>query len=267
MMKKNFLFALAVVLCLPMLAQRDHQQQRGSRTRTSQNAPKGRGRIVDTGKHLFYLGLKGGLDITTMTQPQECDLFDGAGMGFSGGLAAKARFNKASNNAPAGTGLLGLGLELKYKQNKVKTIGTDESGKANADLSVNYFEVPVYVQVYPFYNSDAMNTFYVELGPDFAGTLGRSPKSLTVDNLTGDYSVVTYHLDDNLSTLKGFDVRFMAGIGYEFPIKKNDKHENTNLIGINARYYLGTSKLAKNFDSKMSTIELSLSWLFNIGKL
>ena len=31
--------------------------------------------------------------------------------------------------------------------------------------------------------------------------------------------------------------------------------------------FLGTSELAKNFKSKMSTFEISLSWMFNIGKL
>ena len=58
----------------------------------------------------------------------------------------------------------------------------------------------------------------------------------------------------------------MAGIGYDFAIK-NEKHEATNLIGINARYYMGTSKLAGNFNSKMNTLEFSISWMFNIGKL
>lgn len=257
-MKKILLFIFATMLCTSIDAQRNVQPQRGG------------GRSAKPGlaqkKHSFYVGLKGGVDLTTMTQPNECDLYDGAGLGFSGGIVGKARFGQATPNAPAGTGLLGAGLELKYKQNKVKTIGTDESGKANADLTVGYFEVPVYVQVYPFYRSDAMNTFYIEAGPDFAGTMSRSPKSLTVDNLVGEYNSVTYNIDSGNSKLKGMDVRIMAGVGYDFAIK-NEKHETTNLIGINARYYMGTSKLAENFNSKMSTLEISLSWMFSIGKL
>lgn len=257
-MKKILLFIFAAMLCTSMDAQRNVQPQRGG------------GRSAKPGlaqkKHSFYVGLKGGVDLSTMTQPDECDLYDGAGIGFSGGVVGRARFGQATPNAPAGTGLLGAGIELKYKQNKVKTIGTDESGKANADLNIGYFEVPVYVQVYPFYKSDAMNTFYIEAGPDFAGTMSRSPKSLTVENPSKEWSSVTYNIDNNDSKLKGMDIRIMAGLGYDFAIK-NEKHETTNLIGINARYYMGTSKLAGNFNSKMSTFEISLSWMFNIGKL
>lgn len=257
-MKKILLFIFATMLCTSMDAQRNVRPQRGGgRSAKPELAQK---------KHSFYVGLKGGVDISTMTQPDECDLYDGAGIGFSGGVVGKVRFGQATPNAPAGTGLFGAGLELKYKQNKVKTIGTDESGKANADLSIGYFEVPVYVQIYPFYRSDAMNTFYIEAGPDFAGTMGCSPKSLSVDNLEGQYSAVTYHLDDDSSKLKGMDVRVMAGLGYDFAIK-NEKGEPTSLIGLNVRYYLGTSKLADNFNCKMNTLEVSLSWMFNIGKL
>ena len=257
-MKKILLFIFATMLCTSMNAQRNVRPQRGGgRSAKPELAQK---------KHSFYVGLKGGVDISTMTQPDECDLYDGAGIGFSGGVVGKARFGQATPNAPAGTGLFGAGLELKYKQNKVKTIGTDESGKVNADLTVGYFEVPVFVQLYPFYRSDAMNTFYIEVGPCIAGTMSRSPKTLSVNNLIGDYDSVTYNIDNNESKLKGMDIRIMAGIGYDFAIK-NDKGEATNLIGLNARYYMGTSKLAGNFNCKMSTIELSLSWMFNIGKL
>ena len=257
-MKKILVLILASMLCTSVDAQRNAQPQRGG------------GRSSNPGlaqkKHAFYLGLKGGLDISTMTQPDECDLYDGSGMGFSGGIVGKARFGQATSNAPAGTGLLGAGLELKYKLNKVKTIGTDESGKTNADLSIGYFEVPVYVQFYPFYRSDAMNTFYIEAGPSFAGTISRSPKSLTVIDPSEYYGSITYNIDNNDSKLKGMDVRIMAGIGYDFALK-NEKGEASNLIGLNARYYLGTSELAKNFKSKMSTLEISVSWMFNIGKL
>lgn len=249
-MKKLLLLLFAAMLCSSVDAQRNRQFRQEEATK----------------KHAFYLGLKGGLDMTSMPQPSECDLYDGAGAGFSIGVVGKARFNPADNGADPGTGLLGAGIELKYKQNTVKTIGTNEKGESNANLSVGYFEVPVYVQVYPFYKSDNMNTFYLEAGPCFAGTLSRSPKTLTVDNLKGDFSSVTYNIDSDGSKLKGMDVRVMAGLGYDFAIK-NDKGETSSLVGINARYYLGTSELAKNFKSKMNTFEISVSWMFNIGKL
>ena len=243
------------MLCVSTYAQRDAQPKRsGSRSATPSLAQK---------NHSFFLGVKGGIDISTMTQPDECNLYDAAGLGFNAGVVGKVRFNRATPNAPAGTGLLGAGVELKYKQNTVKTIGTNEKGEQNAKLSVGYFEVPVYVHVYPFYKSDVMNTFYVEAGPDFAGTMTRSPKSLTVET-PGER--ITYNIEDGNTKLKGMDVRIMAGIGYDYAIK-NEKHETTNLVGVNMRYYIGTSKLAGNFNSKMNTLEISLSWMFNIGKL
>lgn len=257
-MRKIIVLIFASILCATTHAQRNAQPNRGG------------GRSAKPGlaqkKHSFYLGIKGGVDMSTMTQPDECNLYDGSGIAYSGGIVGKVRFNQATPNAPAGTGLWGAGIELKYKQNTVKTIGTDEDGNTNADLSIGYFEVPVFIQLYPFYKSDAMNTFYIEAGPDFAGTMSRKPKTLTVDNLPGDYSSVTYNIDNDGSKLKGMDVRIMAGVGYDFAIK-NDKNETTSLIGLNARYYMGTSKLAGNFNSKMSTLEVSLSWMFNIGKL
>ena len=250
-MKKVVLLIFASMFCASMFAQRNVQRggqsQRGGRSTTSILAQK---------KHAFYVGLRGGLDITSMTQPNECDLFDAAGVGGNIGVVGKMRFGRSSENAFAGTGLFGAGLELKYKMNSVKTIGTDETGNPNSKLSVGYFEVPLYGQIYPFYKTNKMNTFYIEAGPDFAGTISRNPKSLTVDNLTGDYSSVTYYLDNGDKKLKGWDVRVMFGLGYDFKIK-NSKHEPAHLLGVNMRYYVGTSKLAENFPCKMNTFELS----------
>ena len=195
--------------------------------------------------------------MTSMTQPDEGKLYDGSDFGFSGGLAFQARFGKASENSVGGTGYFSAGFELKYKLNSVKTLGTDESGKENAKMSIGYFEAPVFVHIYPLAKSPGLNSLYVELGAAFAGTLSRSPKSLTLNNPSADYSQVTYYLDSNDSKLKGMDVRPFAGLGYTIP--------NTGL-DINARYYIGTSELAGNFPCKMNTLEVSLAWLFNIGK-
>lgn len=205
----------------------------------------------------FFLGPKIGGTMTTMTQPNEGKLYDGSAFSFSGGLAMNMRFGKASENSVGGTGYFGAGLELKYRQSAVKTVGKDEDGKENANLSLSYFEVPVYVHVYPFAKSRSMNTFYVELGASFGGTLSRKPKSITVTNPNSDYSSVTYNIDANGSKLKGWDVRPLAGLGYTIP--------NTGL-DINARYYIGTTELAGNFPCKMSTMEISLSWMFNVSK-
>lgn len=215
-------------------------------------------------QHMFYVGIKGGVGLSTMTQPDECDLYDSMGLGYHGGLALQARFNRATPNSAAGTGLLGVGLEAKYQFNSVKTAATDEGGKEKATLDLTYIDVPVYAHIYPFYKTTTMNNFYIEVGPDFAFLMGRKPQVLTYNYPNGGTAV--YNIDKGNSKLKGMDIRVMAGLGYDFAIK-NEDYEATSLIGINARYYMGMNKLAGNFNSKMSSVEVSLSWLFNIGKL
>lgn len=241
-MRKILISLLALALTSPVLAQSDEGEDDGYSGKTKNNA--------------FFLGIKAGGTLTTMTQPEEGDLYDGSGFGFSAGLALKARFGNPSGASHAGSGYFGAGLELKYKLNTVKTVGTDEDGKENANLSVGYFEVPIYGQLYPLVKSPALNSLYIELGVSFAGTLSRSPKSLTMYNPNERYSEVTYYIDGNGKKLKGMDVRPLIGAGYTVP--------GTGL-DINLRYYLGTSKLAENFDCKMNTFEFSLAWNFQIG--
>lgn len=242
-MKKLSLTLMALLSAMPMFAQSDDGEEIGNVVKAKDNA--------------FFLGPKVGVTMSTMTQPDEGKLFDKSDIGFSAGMAFKARFGKATSNSEGGTGYVGLGLELMYTQNKAKTIATDEKGNENASLSMSYFEAPVSVQFYPLAKSNAMNHLYVELGVAFVGTLSRSPKTLTVEEPSADYSQVTYKLDADGSKLKGLDVRPMVGLGYTIP--------GTGLE-VNARYYLGMSKMAENFKSKMNTLEVSLSWMFNIAK-
>lgn len=244
-MKKTLFFFIALLSIAPVFAQSDDGDDEFT-------ANQGGGK-----KSTFSIGPKVGGTLTTMTQPDEGKLYDGSGIGFSGGIAMKMRFGKVSDNAAPGTGYFGVGAELKYKRNTVKTIGTDEKGKTKANLSLDYFEVPVYLQVYPFAKAPTMNPFYVEAGLSFAGTMGRSPKSLTIDNPSATVSSVTYYTDSEGSKLKGMDTRALVGLGYTIP--------GTGL-DVNARYYFGMSKLAKNFPCKMNSAEVSIAWLFNAGK-
>lgn len=196
-------------------------------------------------KNVFYVGPKLGLTMTSMSQPDQGNLYDAMGTGFSGGLAAKLRLGQAFENSYGGTGLLGFGLELKYKQNKVKTVGSD-------DLSIGCFEIPVTVQLYPFYKSRGLNTLYIEAGIDMALGLSSSPDELSFTPNNNLYSWVSYKTGD----IKGSDVRIPVGVGYTVP--------NTG-FDINLRYYIGTSKLAEGFSSTMNSLEISLAWLFKAG--
>lgn len=206
----------------------------------------------------FFLGPKVGGTLTTMTQPDEGKLYKSSGINFTGGIALLARFGKATENSVGGTGLFGVGIELKYRINSVKTNATNEKGKNDANLSIGYFEAPIYIHIYPFISSNAMNSFYFEAGVSISGTMSRSPKSLTLSKeLNPGYSNVVYNIDSGSKKLKGGDIRPLVGIGYTIP--------NTGL-DISARYLFGTSKLAKNMPCKMNSFELSLAWMFNVCK-
>lgn len=230
-MKKIFVLFTALLTMAPVFAQSDDGEDEIE---------------WETKSNTFFLGPKVGGVLTTMGDPDGIKLYDGAGVGFSAGVAMKARFGKASAESEGGTGYFGVGLELKYKLNAVKTFGTDQDGKENANLSLSYFEVPIYAQCYPFATSSSMSNFYAEVGASIAGTMSSSPDVLVANGVsikTGD--------------LKGYDVRPIVGLGYTIPKTGFD---------INARYYIGTSDLAKNFKCKMSSFEVSLAWLFDIAQ-
>ena len=242
-MKKFLFIILALFMTMPMVAQTDETDE----------SPI----VLNPKKNAFFLGPKIGGVITSMSQPTEGDLYDGSGFGLSAGLAMKMRFGRANENSVAGTGFFGLGLELKYKQNKVKTLGVNSDGDSDANFAVNYFEVPLYVHLYPFVKSRAMNSLYIELGASFASYLGCNTEYMTVYNPNQDYSSVTYHFDSDMGKLKGNDIRPLIGVGYTIP--------NTGL-DINARYYIGTSELAGNFPCKMNSLEISFAWMFKAFK-
>ena len=127
-MKKFLFLFVALVTAMPTFAQSDDEEDvYSSGAKVKKNA--------------FFIGPKVGGVLTTMTQPKQGKLYDAAGFGFSGGLAMKIRFGQASEASVGGTGYFAIGAELKYKQNKVKTLGTDQDGKRNADLTISYFEV------------------------------------------------------------------------------------------------------------------------------
>lgn len=241
---KKFLFCIfALFMTMPMVAQTDETDE----------API----VLNPKKNAFFLGPKIGGVITSMSQPEEGNLYDGSGFGLSAGLAMKMRFGRANDYSAAGTGFLGVGLDLKYKQNKVKTLAENDDYDDNASFAVNYFEVPLYLHLYPFYKSRAMNSFYIELGASFAASLGTNTKSLTLYNPSPEYASVTYDFDSENGKLKGNDVRPVIGLGYTIP--------NTGL-DINARYYIGTSELAGNFPCKMNSFEISFAWMFKAFK-
>ncbi len=239
-MKKLFTLFYLVAMAMPIFAQTEEDETIGTYADRS---------------YSLRMGPTVGATFTKFTQPDEGKLFDGKGAGFAGGLALKMRFGRMSPESNGGTGVLGFGLEVKYAQHSAKTFGVDEKGTENAKFKMSYVEVPVFVDLYPFYKLPSLNTFYVQVGMQYAGTLGVKPETLTLNNPNPDIAYVKYRLDDNGAKLKGQDVRALVGIGYNVP--------NTGL-DINARYYSGFSDLAGNFKSRMRYFEVSLAYLFNL---
>lgn len=198
--------------------------------------------VIREKANIVTLGPRVGATFTTMGQPNECNLYDGAGIGVTLGAALRTRLGRATRDTQeGGTGFLGFGLDLLYKQNNVKTIGSD-------NLNLGYFELPVSVQVFPMARSRYMNKFYVEAGPSFAILASKSPSVIDVDQAN-----VSYRIGD----LSGGDVRFLIGLGYTFP---------KTSLNLDVRYYIGTGKLANNFPCKQNSLEIAVSWQFKIAK-
>jgi hypothetical protein len=191
--------------------------------------------------NVVKIGPKVGVGFTSMGQPNEADVYDGSGAGLVAGLAVKSRFGRATEDTrQGGTGLLGVGMELLYKKNEVKTVD-------GSNLSLGYFEIPVTLQFFPMTKSKMMNPLFIEAGLDFAFLTSKSPALLQVPSAN-----LAYKTGD----LKGGDVRIVAGFGYTVPKTSLD-------VGV--RYYIGTSNLAGNFPCKQNTLEVSLAWLFKIA--
>ena len=202
--------------------------------------------------HVLYVGPVVGANMTMSSgQPAKYDLFEGTGIGFSGGVAAKVRFGRGTENSLEGTGKLAAGLEVKYTVNNVKT-------KANDNLKLGYLDIPVLVQFYPLAGTTTANGLFVEAGPDFALLMSKSPKTLLLD-LNEPYpglQAIEYATGD----LKGGDLRIAMGLGYECSLSGMN-------FGAHARYYMGTSELSKIvLPAKLNTFELSLSLMFKVAK-
>ena len=203
--------------------------------------------------HAVSVGPILGLNMTMASgQPEGYKLFDGSGIGFTGGVAAKVRFGRGTSNSQEGTGMFAAGFEVKYTMNSAKT-------KAEDNLSLGYLEIPVLFQFYPMASSTTANGLFIEAGPDFAVLMSKSPDKLKL-NLNQPYpglQSIDYHTGD----LSGGDLRIALGLGYNHPLS------NSMDLGVHARYYLGMSELSKNvLPTKLNTLELSLSLMFKVAK-
>lgn len=239
-MKKSFFFIIAAFLAVGCFAQNEANSIHDDFGFTEKK-PKA---------NALYVGPTIGVTMTQASgEAKDYDIFDGSGIGFSGGVMARARFGQGTVNSPAGTGKFGAQIEAKYKLNTLKTIADD-------DLKLGYLEIPILFQYYPLAGTIGGNGLYVEAGPDIAMLMSSSPDVLNVElnQPYPGYQAIQYKTSD----LKGGDFRVAMGVGYSVPDMG---------LGINARYYLGFSELSKNvMPSKLNTVEVSLYWLFKVAK-
>jgi hypothetical protein len=181
--------------------------------------------------YVLSVGPKVGVNYSMASDPDGLDLGIGGNIGYSGGLAFNVRFGRPAGK-PFGTERFGVELEALYSLRSLKNDYVD-------DIKFSNVEVPLLFQWY------ALPNLFIEVGPTFVANLSTSPEVLSYNN-------VTYQIEK----IKGNDVMLTIGLGY--------KHKSGFIAG--ARYNLGNSNLAGNFETKVSTVSVSLGWLFNIVK-
>lgn len=182
------------------------------------------------------IGVKGGASYSFASEPKGFDLGMKGGVGFEGGLAVNLHFSDRQDYTPSGTGRWGVQFEGLYAQ---RTLKTDIE-----DIKMSCFAVPLLAQFY------VSPSFTIEAGPTFTGVLSTSPKVLSQGSVENGF------LNIGLEKIKGLDVMATVGVGYY--------HDRG--FTASARFNLGNSNLAGNFQTKVSSAELSVGYLFKIFK-
>lgn len=229
-MKKKFLLLMLTTLCAVNVF-----SETGERVDESRRRGRGPSNTIS-------IGPKVGMNLASMSGLQDnYNLNPSNGIGFQGGLAANFHFGRRTPESRGGTGLWGVQVEALYSQ---RTIKTDIE-----DMKFGCLEVPVLAQYY------ITPSLCIEAGPTFVTTLSSSPDEIFIQNFEETSTAIT---DLNIKTgeIKAFDVMLSAGVGY--------KHKSGFIAS--ARYNLGMSELAGNFTGKVSTISVSIGWLFNVIK-
>lgn len=154
------------------------------------------------------------------------------GPAFQSGAVGNIHFGRRTDSSPGGTGWLGIQAEVLYGY---RSIGTEQ-----APLTMHCVEIPVLLQVYPIPN------LAINMGTTFVRTLKCSPEWLQFDNFVLNTSQLAGNSDVMLTF--GASYWILEGLLIDF------------------RYNLGTSAMAGNFDSKVSSLTASIAYVFNIVK-
>lgn len=183
-----------------------------------------------TSSFVFKLGPKAGLNVGWLSNKMDVDPNFGAHIGFNAGVVANMRWGQRHLSSPFGTGYFGLQPEVLFSYQGAKCDGKN--------INLGYLVVPIMCKFY------ATTKFNIELGPEFAFLVSRSPNTIAFESTEID-----------LSNIKGgMDVLLGVGVGYDFDMG----------LSLGARYNLGFSELAGNLPWKNSVVQITLSWLFTL---
>lgn len=255
MRKKIFLLTILLMATAYCMAQTENggfTQRKKMVAKEMKDEKKSGKKLLITTKSNNYelsLGPRVGFGLSMMSEGEGLypgtKLSDGPGFGFDAGLGLNVRFGGKDSRGRAlnGQGLIGVGLELNYASRSVKT-------KAEKNLNLGYVEIPVLFQIYPTFQSRHLRNLYIEVGPTFSILASSSPEKLQVEE---QFSTTVYNTKD----FKGGDIKGTIGVGYRF----NGTSANDGFYA-NIRYNLGMSNLAGNFPGKISSVELSIGYLF-----
>ena len=190
---------------------------------------------MDDRPYRIALGPKVGVGMCLGSHSDQQNLDFGMGIGYQFGAAFNAHFGRRYELSEGGTGWFALQLEAMYGGRNIKLGSTG--------LGTSCLEVPALAQLYVIPN------LALEAGATLVKVFGCSPAELYHDG-------VTYGTGE----IKGSDVMVTAGLAY-----KSRLNSSSSLM-LDVRYNMGMSPLAGNFDTKVSTIMLSVAYLFNIVK-
>lgn len=177
------------------------------------------------------VGIKGGGGLAIPTDP---NFSDGTVLKFKNGMAgqfgvvANIHFGRRNTSSPGGTGWIGLQAEALY--------GFRRIGVENDFLNMHCIEIPLLFQVYP------LKTLAIEAGATFTKIMKCSPEQM-------QYNDVIF----NTGQLSSSDVMLSLGIAYKIVPE----------LVVDLRYNYGRSPLAGNFDSKISTFNISVEYMFD----
>lgn len=180
--------------------------------------------------YALSIGPKVGANYSFAGDPEGMNFGLSGNVGFSAGVAANLRFARPAGK-PYGTERFGVQLEALYAMH---ALSSDVGG-----INMHCYEIPVLFQWY------MIPTFALEVGPTFTGAFSGSPKNFSYNN-------TVYQMNK----VKAADIMLSVGVNY-----KTRSGFNASL-----RYNLGNSNMAGNFQTKVSTISLSVGWLFSVIK-